>query len=82
MLLLSPFSLGGEGTPAAATSNKADESLPGLGQSCFLSLRLDDSSEQAQLDIKRAEDDGLMEMKNVELGGLSNLFSFLYLLKE
>ena len=34
------------------------------------------------MDIKRAEDDGLMEMKNVELGGLSNLFSFLYLLKE
>lgn len=82
MLLLAPFSLGGEGTPAAATSNKVDESLPGLGQSCFLSLRLDNSSEQAQLDIKRAEDGGLMEIKNVELGGLNNLFSFLYLLEE
>ena len=45
MLLLALFSLGGEGTPAAATSNNVDESLPGLGQSCFLSLRLDDSSE-------------------------------------
>lgn len=63
------FPLGGEGTPAVATSNNVDQSLLGLGRSCFLFLRPDDSSKQAPLYIKRAEDDGLMEMRNAVLGG-------------
>ena len=63
------FPVEGEGTPAVATSNNVDESLLGLGQNCFLFLRPDDSSKQAPLYIKRAEDDGLMEMRNAVLGG-------------
>lgn len=62
------FPQGGERTPETATSKKVDESLPGLGQNCFLTLRPDNSSKQAPLDINRAGDDGVMEMRNAVPG--------------